>query len=84
MAAEILPHLLSLINQQIEAQEDLSDCLSKAEALAQVAVTPGFVELSEPVIYNYLWLLSDIVIQARNLNQQSLSTLLKQRPISLC
>lgn len=61
MVAENLPHHASLINQQIDAQEDLGDCLAKAEALAQVAVTTEFFELSEPIIYNYLWMLSDLI-----------------------
>lgn len=81
MAEQSLTYLLSLINQQVDAQENLNEHLAKAEALAQVAITTEFLELSESIIYNHLWALSDIVSQAKNLNEQSLNFLLRQRPL---
>lgn len=81
MAEQSLTHLISLINQQTDEQEDLSEYLAKADALAQIAVTTEFLELSEFVVHNYLWVLSDIISQAKELNERSLNTLIKQRPL---
>jgi hypothetical protein len=78
MAEQSLTHLISLINQQVDAQEKLNEHLAKAEALAQITITTEFLELSESIIYNHLWALSDIISQAKDLNEQSLSILLSR------
>ncbi len=80
MAEQSLTYLISLINQQADEQENLSEYLAKADALAQVAVTTEFLELSEFVVHNYLWVLSDIISQARELNERLLNSWLKQMP----
>ena len=75
--------LLALINHCIETQENLGEYLLKAEALAQVAVTLEFLELSEEVTYNYLWLLGDLISEARRINEHLQGALLKHRPMEL-
>lgn len=56
----------------------LFECLLKAEALAQVALlTDDFFEYEKSTINSYLWVLSDLLSQAKGLSQQSLDELLK-------
>lgn len=73
--------LLSLINQQVEDQELLSEYLLKAEALTQIALVEDFLEQPAKILYYYLWALNDIVERARVMNEQSLSVLMKKMPL---
>lgn len=82
MADLRVTHLNALINRQSASQEALSECLTKAEAMMQVAVNTDFLELSESVTYNYLWVLSDLITKAKKMNDQLLNTLLKEKQIN--
>ncbi|MBA2654863.1 MAG: hypothetical protein H0U71_07345 [Gammaproteobacteria bacterium] len=68
MVASILKNYKKISNSDV--QEQLSECLIKADALTNVALSTNFIELSPLTIYSYLWLLSDLIGQARNLNEQ--------------
>ena len=80
MAEYSVNYLLNLINAQVKLLENINTCLSKAEALAQVALGDNFLDYPNVSIYNFLWALSDIIEQAKSLNEKSLNTLLKRRP----
>ena len=80
MAEYSVSYLLNLINAQVKLLENINTCLSKAEALAQVALGDDFLAYPEVSIYNFLWALSDIIEQAKSLNEKSLNILLKRRP----
>ena len=77
MAANNLPDLKQIINQQLESRERLREYLSKATALMHVALENDFLRHPELVAYFYLWTLSDLLEQARDLNEQDLKLLRK-------
>lgn len=83
MANDSVAHLISLINQQVQSQESLSEHLHKAEAMAQVALGDGFLDCPESITHHYLWALSDLIERAKIANEQSLDILLKQRPLAM-
>lgn len=76
--------LSAFINQQIQSIEALSEQLLKAEALTHVTLGEDFLEFSDATIHHYLWVISDILRQARNINECALDALLKtrRRPLS--
>ena len=80
MAEYSVSYLLNLINAQVKLLENINICLSKAEALAQMTLSDDFLDYSNVSIYNFLWALSDIIEQAKRLNEKSLNALLKRRP----
>ena len=77
MAEHSITQLLSLINRQLDSQETLNTYLSKAEAVMQVAMSDDFLSYPRATTYYYLWAVSDIVEQAKKLNEESLGLLLK-------
>lgn len=78
-----LNDLLELIDQQKDAGEDVSACLTKAEALINVTLGCDFSDFPEKTIHDYLWALSDIIEKARTLQQASLDSLMKRAPVRL-
>lgn len=83
MADNSVTQLVTLINQQIESQENLSQHLSKAQALAHIAMDDGFLDYPASVVQFYLWVLSDIIDHAKGMNEQALNTSLKQKSASV-
>jgi hypothetical protein len=79
MADNSVNHLHDLINRQIDYQEDLSDCLSKADALAKLALGNDFFECQNEIQQNFLWALNDIIDNAKVINEQTLSLLFERR-----
>lgn len=80
MAERSVPELLPLINQQIDFHETLNEYLAKAQALAHVAMSDDFLDYPELIIHYYLWVLSDVVENAKRLsqvNEDSLNFLVK-------
>ena len=75
MAIGRLTQLSPLINHQIDFHETLSTYLSKANTLVQVAMKNA--DFLGVLPHDYLWALSDIVGEARELNEDFLSFLLK-------
>lgn len=70
------PHSLSdyasFINTHIDHQEALAECLTKAEALIYVALRDDFLDSPETLISHYLWTLSDLIDQAKGINEKEL------------
>lgn len=81
MAENNLTQFLSLINQQVESRETLNEHLSKAGALAQIAMGDDFFDQSPLILHHFVWIMSDVIERAKTINEQSLDDLLKQRPI---
>jgi hypothetical protein len=81
MAEHSVNHLSSLINQQIDYQEDLSEHLSKADALAKVALSNDFFDTSDEIKRNYFWALNDIIDSAKMINEQTLSLLFERKTV---
>jgi hypothetical protein len=79
MADTSVTHLLALIHQQIDYQEDLSNCLSKAEALTKIALSNDFFDCSDEIKHNFLWTLNDIIDNAKMINEQTLSLLFERK-----
>jgi hypothetical protein len=77
MAIYSLAEHASIINQQITVQEDLLERLSKAEALANVALGEDFLNYKPFIIHAYLWALCSIIEEAKVLNQQTLDVVCK-------
>lgn len=53
-------------------QEKLHECLIKANALTNVALGTDFTEHPQLIVHGYFWLLSDLISEARKLNEQCL------------
>ncbi len=79
MADNSLTQLLTLINDQVDSHETLSEYLSKAEALAQVALGDDFFDHPDLTVHYYLWTLSDLLSQARILNEHLINVLMSHR-----
>jgi len=77
MNQNILPDYLPWINQQIASQESLLEYLFKAEAMVNVILGSNFPTFSAVTLHDYLWGLSDIVEQAKFLNEGLLDALIK-------
>ncbi len=83
MAIDMLTQLSSLINHQVNSHETMATYLSKVDTLLQVAMkNDGFLGCPAVIPYDYLWVLSDIVEQAKAFNEDSLDFLLRNRFIS--
>lgn len=76
MAMPSVNDLLRIINQEIESREILSEHLSKAEALAHITISNDFLNYPVVILYYYLLVLSDVIEDARKLNELSLNSLL--------
>lgn len=76
MALNSVYDFLLLINQQIQNREQLRVFLSKAEALVVVAMRGDFLDNPSVIVYQYLWVLNELIEQASKLNEDSLSILL--------
>ena len=81
MAHHIVKELYQLINQQIQARELLGAELFKAEAMAYVASEDAFLGCPRLVAAHYLCALKDLIEQARAINEEALTLLLKRRKI---
>ena len=81
MADTSVNHLA--LKQQIDYQEDLSDCLSKADALAKVALCNDFLECSDEIKHHFLWSLNDIIDNAKMINEQTLSLLSEKKTVNM-
>ena len=80
MAIGMLTQLSSLINHQVDSHETLATYLSKIDSMLHVAMgSDGFLASSAAIPYDYLWVLSDIVEQAKTFNEDSLNFLLRNR-----
>jgi hypothetical protein len=72
MTTNSLNDLVSLINNDLLQYEMLASHLCKAEALAEVAMTNGFLDQSEDTQRHYVWALRDLLTDAEQLNQRLL------------
>jgi hypothetical protein len=81
MADNSVNHLSTFINQQIDHQEDLSESLAKADALAKVSLSNDFLDCSDEIKRNYFWALSDIIDIAKMINEQTLNLLLERKKV---
>ena len=80
MAIDMLTQLSSLINHQVASHETLATYLSKIDGMLHVAMgSDGFLACPAAIPYDYLWVLSDIVGQAKAFNEDSLDFLLRHR-----
>jgi len=77
MATNSLTDLISFINLQISTQETQREHLSKAKALISVALGEDFVNFEKSVIYDYLWVLNDLIAAAHDLGEKTLSAMLQ-------
>ncbi len=73
MTTNSLNDLVALINKDLYQSETLASHLCKAEALAEVAMTNGFLDQSETTQRNYLWALRDLLTDAEELNEQQIT-----------
>lgn len=73
MVNSSLNDLSRLINQHLYQYETLASFLAKAEALAEVAMSNGFLEQEEDTQRNYLWALRDLLAEADQINEKQLA-----------
>ena len=77
MATNSLTDCALVIEEQLAAQEKLSEHLCKVEALACVTASDDFLDYKPSIIHAYLWALEDLITDAQKLNQQAIEALLK-------
>ena len=65
------------ISNQIDSQEDLSISLRQAEALTYMALRDDFEDAPSDLKRYYLWVLSDIISQAQQINAQCVADLMR-------
>jgi len=65
------------INNHVDAHEDLSVLLSKAEALSFVLMKTPLDECPNNIIECYLWALTDILTESTNQNELHLKKLMQ-------
>lgn len=70
---ESLTNCISLLNEQGAVLEALLEQHSKALALLETALSTDFLQQSKLIIHDFLWTLSDIVKQAKRLNEDLLN-----------
>jgi hypothetical protein len=82
MTLNRITELENFLNRQMDEQENLSEYLSKAGVLLRVALADDFLEQTDVVICNYLWVICDFITSAMELNEklvtQSMSLLHQQ------
>ena len=71
MAQGSLPDYSSIINQFIASQEALLECHFKAEAMIEILLNSSFL-IRPRALHDYFWALSDMIDQAKVLNEQLL------------
>lgn len=89
MADHSVTQISSLINQQIEIQEQMEISLWKLEALIEAAVlSENFYDLSRSSLHHYFLIVSGLIEELSNTNQISIDTLCKLRagmlPSNVC
>jgi hypothetical protein len=77
MAVHSVNDLLLLNHQQVLIHETIRECLIKAEAVARMALNENFFDCGPSVIHAYLWTLSDLVSEAKSLQEGALNELIK-------
>ncbi len=77
MSQNTVSNYLTWINHQITAQETLLGHHFKAEAMLQLLLESDASDRPMWLIHNYLCALSDIIYQAKTINESLLNTLLK-------
>lgn len=70
MVMSILKNHKDISNNEI--QEQLRECLIKADALAKVALSTNLTEYSQSIVHGYFWVLSDLICNASILYEQIL------------
>jgi len=71
-----LSDYLALIKQHINTQEILLEYHSKVEAMVEIILSKDLINYPKDQLHNYLWVVSDLVIKAKELNEGLLGTLL--------
>ncbi len=83
MAHNRVDQFASLINKQIDFQSKIQDYLMKIEAMADVALGEDFLDCEQPTIHAYLWALSDMISESKNLNERALDNLIQASTVSI-
>lgn len=82
MAIDSVNEVLSLINNQIEFHEKIQEILMKAEALSHISTTECFFDCDRAVMHPYLWMLSDLISNAKTISDESLICLSRDAKVS--
>lgn len=77
MANDSVTDFRSLINQQVHFHESVLEYLLKAQTLITVALGENSLGCKDTVTYTYLWVIDDVVNNAKNISEYALNILLK-------
>lgn len=69
MNQHILTRYSVLINHQLISQEKLLEYLVTVDSMFKVLLGSDLSNYSDATMYNYLWQISDIIQQAKDLNE---------------
>lgn len=65
----------SFLNETVVELQLIFEHHGKADSILEVALTGDFAQKPALIIHNFLWALSDIVNQAKNLNENLLNSM---------
>lgn len=58
------------LDNGINLEEELLECLFKAEASAYIANSDEFLTFDKSISYRFLWILNDLMSEARAISEQ--------------
>jgi len=71
----------SLIKHHLASLEVLLEYHAKVEAMVEVILSKDLTDISNEKLHNYLWVVSDLIVKAKELNEKLLDTLEKMVPL---
>lgn len=72
-----LPDCLSFIKHKIISQELLLEYHSKVDAMVEMIMSQDLIDYPMEKLHNYLWVISDLVKKAKQLNEELLNAMLR-------
>lgn len=83
MADSKVSNLLALMKQQMESQEALFEYLIKIDAMVEVILVQDLIGFPAEKMHSYLWIVSDLIGRAKELNEDLLNRSVKVASNSL-
>lgn len=72
-----LPDYLSFIKYQLKSQEVLLEYHFKMEAMIEIMLTKDLTDYPPAMLHDYLWVISDLIGKAKDLNKDSIVRLIR-------
>jgi hypothetical protein len=70
MAVDRISDLLLVIKHQMASQELLFEYIVKVEAMVEIILSKDLMDFSNEKLHNFLWIISDLIVKAKELNEK--------------